>query len=82
MTGMPSPCARRWRWACRAWPATCARGREGRTLFQAGQRAGLAQAVRDALVAGPAKVVAPDAGPVMLDVYAALLPAAWRVQEP
>ncbi|QAT84450.1 group 1 glycosyl transferase [Corallococcus coralloides] len=52
----------------------CARP-EGTRLFKAGDERALAQAVRDALAAGPAKVTAPDAGPVMLDLYAELLPS-------
>jgi glycogen synthase len=45
---------------------------EGTYLFRAGQPPELAQRVLQALVEGPAQVSSPDAGPVMLELYAAL----------
>nr|WP_279636939.1 glycosyltransferase [Corallococcus llansteffanensis] len=52
----------------------CARP-EGTRLFKAGDEHALAAAVSEALKAGPATVRAPDAGPVLLDVYAELMPS-------
>jgi glycogen synthase len=49
----------------------CARP-EGTYLFRAGQAPELAQRVLQALEQGPAQVSSPDAGPVMLELYAAL----------
>jgi glycogen(starch) synthase len=49
----------------------CARP-EGTYLFRAGHAPDLALRVRQALTEGPAHVVSPDAGPVMLGLYAEL----------
>jgi glycogen synthase len=49
--------------------AVCARP-AGTVTFQGEDPAALAAAVREALVRGPAKVSSPDAGPVLLDLYA------------
>jgi glycogen(starch) synthase len=49
----------------------CARP-EGTYLFRAGHAPDLALRVRQALAEGPAQVVSPDAGPVMLRLYAEL----------
>jgi glycosyltransferase involved in cell wall biosynthesis len=47
---------------------------EGTYLFRAGYAPDLALRVRQALIEGPAEVVSPDAGPVMLGLYAELAP--------
>jgi glycogen synthase len=49
----------------------CARP-EGTYLFRSGHAPELALRVRQALAEGPAHVVSPDAGPVMLELYAQL----------
>jgi glycosyltransferase involved in cell wall biosynthesis len=47
---------------------------EGTYLFRAGYAPDLALRVRQALIEGPAQVVSPDAGPVMLGLYAEQMP--------
>ncbi len=53
---------------------------EGTYVFQAGQARELARRVRQAIAEGAAQVASPDAGPVVLDLYAELAPSgpSWR----
>jgi hypothetical protein len=47
---------------------------EGTYLFRAGYVPDLAMRVRQALAEGPARVASPDAGPLLLALYAELAP--------